>query len=215
MHISGNKKYLKSWVDSLIFLSDLDKWIFLTSVLCLTGPCGNPLVSVLPWASCQINKIAGCARTRNVISTTAGKQSRHASRHVRDACTVMPGSLTVSFEVGGVENVPAIPGACANRNFAYLIRAPWAFWILFFILYKKHVYSEYIVWNWYGKSPWIKSISNDLDITIHVIASQLFGHCDVISNRSTKRELSEWYTGAMCKDRCYIVISAFVMSCKK
>ena len=32
-------------------------------------------------------------------------------------------------------------------------------------------------------SPWIKSISNELDITFHVIASQLSGHCDVISTR--------------------------------
>ena len=31
-------------------------------------------------------------------------------------------------------------------------------------------------------SPWIKSMSNDLDIIIHVIASQLFCHCVVISN---------------------------------
>ena len=32
-------------------------------------------------------------------------------------------------------------------------------------------------------SPWRISISNELDITIHEIASQLSGHCDVISNR--------------------------------
>ena len=32
-------------------------------------------------------------------------------------------------------------------------------------------------------SPWIKSIYNELDIAIHVIASQLSGHYDVISNR--------------------------------
>ena len=32
-------------------------------------------------------------------------------------------------------------------------------------------------------SLWIKSISNELDITVHMIASQLSGHCDVISNR--------------------------------
>ena len=32
-------------------------------------------------------------------------------------------------------------------------------------------------------SPWIKSISNQLDITCHVFASQLSGHCDVIANR--------------------------------
>ena len=32
-------------------------------------------------------------------------------------------------------------------------------------------------------SPWIKSISNELDITGHVFASQLSGHCDVIADR--------------------------------
>ena len=46
----------------------------------------------------------------------------------------MSGSLTcVSFEVGGGENVPGIPGACATRNFTYLIRGPltspwWSEW---------------------------------------------------------------------------------------
>ena len=32
-------------------------------------------------------------------------------------------------------------------------------------------------------SPWLKSISSVLDITCHVFASQLSGHCDVIANR--------------------------------
>ena len=37
----------------------------------------------------------------------------------------MPVSLTSgSFEVGGEENVPGIPGACASRNFTYLVRGP-------------------------------------------------------------------------------------------
>ena len=37
----------------------------------------------------------------------------------------MPGLLTSdSFEVGGGENVPGIPGACATRNFTYLVRGP-------------------------------------------------------------------------------------------
>ena len=31
--------------------------------------------------------------------------------------------------------------------------------------------------------PWIKSISNELDVTCHVFASQLSGHCDVIASR--------------------------------
>ena len=30
----------------------------------------------------------------------------------------------VSFEVGGGGNVPGIPGACATRHFAYLVRGP-------------------------------------------------------------------------------------------
>ena len=32
--------------------------------------------------------------------------------------------LAVSFEVGGEENVPGIPCACATRNFGYLVRGP-------------------------------------------------------------------------------------------
>ena len=31
-------------------------------------------------------------------------------------------------------------------------------------------------------SPWIKLIFSELDITLHVLASQLTGHCDVIGN---------------------------------
>ena len=40
-------------------------------------------------------------------------------------------------------------------------------------------------------SPWIKSISNELDIIIHVIAPQLSGHCDGISNRLWRHQQSE------------------------
>ena len=43
-----------------------------------------------------------------------------AWRTCRDACQNR--SLVVSFEVGGGENVPGIPGACATRNFTYLSR---------------------------------------------------------------------------------------------
>ena len=35
----------------------------------------------------------------------------------------MPGTLT--HDGGG--NVPGIPGACATRNFAYLVRGPWLY----------------------------------------------------------------------------------------
>ena len=40
-------------------------------------------------------------------------------------------------------------------------------------------------------SPWIKSISNEFYIIIHVIASQLSGHCDVISNRLWRHQQNE------------------------
>ena len=50
-----------------------------------------------------------------------------ASRTCRDACRYR--YLAVSFEVGGGENVPAIPGACATLNFAYLVRGPWSFFV--------------------------------------------------------------------------------------
>ena len=45
-----------------------------------------------------------------------------ASRTCRDACRDR--LLAVSFGVGGGENVPCIPGACATRNFSSLARGP-------------------------------------------------------------------------------------------
>ena len=56
--------------------------------------------------------------------------------------------LAVSFEVGGGENVPDIPGACATRNFTYLVRGPWNGWcwtlgvILDIIVFTYNSYSE-------------------------------------------------------------------------
>ena len=52
----------------------------------------------------------------NAFPVTAGKRSRHASRHVRHARAVMH---------DGIANVPGIPGACATCNFTYLVRGPW------------------------------------------------------------------------------------------
>ena len=64
--------------------------------------------------------------------------------------------------------------------------------------------------------PWIKSIFNELDITIHVIASQLSGHCDVVSNRLGRHQQNE-NRASETRWRCVklIVIYPFVMSCKK
>ena len=46
-----------------------------------------------------------------------------ASRMCRDACRYR--KLVVSFEVGGGENLPGLPGACTTRNFTHLVRGPW------------------------------------------------------------------------------------------
>ena len=47
--------------------------------------------------------------------------ARHHGTCVMQVPWYMSGSLTR----GGGENVPGIPGACANRNFTYLVRCPW------------------------------------------------------------------------------------------
>ena len=34
--------------------------------------------------------------------------------------------MSASLTCGVEENVPSVPGACATRNFAYLVRGPWS-----------------------------------------------------------------------------------------
>ena len=90
--------------------------VITASFMALSGKYGT-------WTFYQIRKIAGCAcagNARNIFPDTAGKRSRHAPRHVRDART----ELAVSFEVGGGENVPDIPSAWAIRNFTFVVRGP-------------------------------------------------------------------------------------------
>ena len=57
-------------------------------------------------------------------------------------------------------------------------------------------------------SPWIKSISNELDTTIHVISSQLSGHCDVINNRLWRHQQNDNRTSET-RGRC---VKSFVLS---
>ena len=73
----------------------------------------------------------GCAcaaNAGNVFPATTCKQSRHASRHVRDARDVMHAGIANSrfpLNLAAGENVPGIPGACATHKFTYLVRGPW------------------------------------------------------------------------------------------
>ena len=83
------------------------------------------------WASCQIRKIVGCACTGNagnIFSTTDFKGNRQLAipaLHHGTCVTHVPWCMSGSLTSGGGENVPSIPGACATRNFTYLLRGPW------------------------------------------------------------------------------------------
>ena len=59
--------------------------------------------------------------------------------------------------------------------------------------------------------PWIKSISNELGIAIHMIASQLSGHCHVIGNQLWRHQQNENCVSEI-RERCIeIVISSSFM----
>ena len=46
--------------------------------------------------------------------------------HHGTCVTHVPWCMSWSLTRGGGENVPGIPGACATRNFTYLVRGPWS-----------------------------------------------------------------------------------------
>ena len=100
----------------------------------------------------------GCAcagNAGNVFPATAGKRSRHASRHVRHARAVMHAgiaNLRYPLKSAAGENVPGIPGACATCNFTYLVRGPlvthWRWSCVFLarahgINDERHLYSQF------------------------------------------------------------------------
>ena len=53
----------------------------------------------------------------------------------------VPWCMSGSLTRGGGENVPGIPGACATRDFAYLVRGPWNELCNYCFLYR--------IWRWY------------------------------------------------------------------
>ena len=67
-----------------------------------------------------MRKVVGCACTRNAGNVFPAIASVWCT--CRDACRDR--WLAVSFEVVGWENAPGIPGACATRNFTYVVRGP-------------------------------------------------------------------------------------------
>ena len=84
------------------------------------------------WASYQIRKIAGCACAGNAGNVSPPPLVSDPDMHHGTCMTHVPWCmpdrlLAVSFEVGGGENVPGIPGACATHNYTYMARGPWWF----------------------------------------------------------------------------------------
>ena len=93
----------------------------------------------------------------------------HHGACVRHVPWCMSGLLTHS----GGENVPGVPGACATRNFTYLVRGPWHWWIrksYCFLAYSVSFFMSsahlIIIPNWafttssswfdkQNKSPWV------------------------------------------------------------
>ena len=73
----------------------------------------------------RIARAPGMPRTFSLPPRVSDPDMHHGTC-VTHVPWCMPGSLTrVSFEVGGGENVPGITGACAIRNFTYLVRGPY------------------------------------------------------------------------------------------
>ena len=89
---------------------------------------------VIPWASYQIRKIAGCAcagNAGNVFPDTEFRRKPLVSdpgMHHGTCVAHVPWCMLGSLTGGGGENVPGIPGACATRNFTYLARGPYLIW---------------------------------------------------------------------------------------
>ena len=81
------------------------------------------------------------------------------------------------------------------------------------------VKNTYFLYDRLWISPWIKSIPDELDISIHMIVSQLSGHRDVISNRLWRLQQNVNRTSETrdrpVKTAVFIGICGFVMSCKK
>ena len=92
--------------------------------------CVMCMATLSLWASYQIRKISGCACTVNAGNVFPRHRFQrkplvidpdmHHGTCVKHVPWCMSGSITND----GGENVPGIPGACATRNFAYLVRGP-------------------------------------------------------------------------------------------
>ena len=90
------------------------------------------------WVSYQIRQNAGrecrdrIPRHQLQRKPQVSDPGMHQGTCVTHVLWCMSGSLTN----GGGENVPGISGARATRNFAYLVRGPWPWWVIISIAFR-------------------------------------------------------------------------------
>ena len=82
-----------------------------------------------PWSSYQIRKITSCACAGNAGNVFPAPRVSDPDTHHGTCVTHVPWCMTGSLTSGFLwsrwrENVPGISGACATRNFTYLVRGP-------------------------------------------------------------------------------------------
>ena len=80
------------------------------------------------WASHQIRQIAICACTGKTFSRHQLQRKQLVSDpgiHYGTCVSHMPWCMSGSLTCSGGENVRGIPGACATRTLAYVVRSPW------------------------------------------------------------------------------------------
>ena len=85
----------------------------------------------MPWASCQVRKIARCACDGNAGNVFPRRRLQRKllvsdpGKHHGSCVTHVPWCTSGSLTCSGGKNVLGIPGACATRNYTYLTRGPY------------------------------------------------------------------------------------------
>ena len=81
----------------------------------------------------------------------------HHGTCVKHVPRCMSGSLTCDCG----ENVPGIPGACANHNFPYLVRSPWRYTEMLFVSSKGDLCLSFIITVLYITTRYMWSCNNE------------------------------------------------------
>ena len=90
----------------------------------------------------------------------------------------VPWYMSGSLNRGGGENVPGIPGACATRDFAYLVRDPWTTSFVIWSLSSLHRFDWIVVHKkecMYILSRYVLDKENAIDIKKYFVAKKNYG----------------------------------------